>query len=115
MRAFLTQDQPGPGRPAAQVHQVGGFGDPGAVADGAAILDRRIPAVGGVEDFHRIAHAGIHGVAEGEPHPARAARLGEPVGGAGRIAAHQNLLRAGIVGVGPVAAPAATPAPTPAP
>jgi len=100
MRAFLTQDQPGSGRPAAQVHQVGGFGDPGAVTDGAAVLDRRIPAVGGVEDFHRILHAGIHGVAEGEPHPPRAARLGEVVGGAGRIAAHQNLLRAGVVGVG---------------
>ena len=40
------------------VDQRGGLGDPGAVADAAAGLDRRIPAVVGVEEFHRVAHPG---------------------------------------------------------
>ena len=33
MGAFLAQDQPGTGRPGRQVDQVGGFGDPGALAE----------------------------------------------------------------------------------
>ena len=68
--AFLAQDQPGPGGPAAHLDQPGGFGDPGAVTDAAAGIDRRIPAVIGVEDFHRVADSGVDGVAEGEPTPA---------------------------------------------
>jgi hypothetical protein len=49
MRAFLAQDQPGPGKPAAHLDQAGGFGDPDAVTEAAARFDRRIPAVGGVQ------------------------------------------------------------------
>ena len=54
MRPFLAQDQPGPGRPAAHVHQSGGLSDPGALTDAAAGINRRIPTVGGVEDLHRV-------------------------------------------------------------
>jgi hypothetical protein len=38
-----------PVRRFGQIHQFGGFGDPGASAGGAAGIDRRIPAVRGVE------------------------------------------------------------------
>jgi len=92
VRAFLAQDQPGPGRPTARVDEIGGFGDPGAVADAAAGIDRRIPAVGGVQDFDRVADPGVDGVAEGETHPGGAAGVGEGVGGTSGIAAHQNFL-----------------------
>ena len=37
MRAFLAQDEPGPDGPAAQIDQIGGLGDPGTLADAAAI------------------------------------------------------------------------------
>jgi hypothetical protein len=68
----------------------------------AAGIDRRIPAVGGVQHFHRVADPGVDGVAQGEPHPGLAARVGEGVGGTSGIGAHQNLLPAGIVRVRPV-------------
>jgi hypothetical protein len=100
--AFLAQDQPGPGGPGAHLDQPGGFGDPPAVAEVAVGVDCRIPAVVGVEDFHRVAHPGVDGVAEGESHPGLPARGGERVGPTRRIGAHQNLLRARIVRVRPV-------------
>ena len=37
MRAFLAQDEPGPDGPAAQIDQIGDLGDPGTLADAAAI------------------------------------------------------------------------------
>jgi hypothetical protein len=37
MRAYLAQDEPGPDGPAAQIDQIGGLGDPGTLADAAAI------------------------------------------------------------------------------
>jgi hypothetical protein len=92
-----------------------GFGNPGTVTDVAARVDRRIPTAGDVEDFHRILHASVHTVAEGETHPGVTARVGEGVGGTGGIGAHQNLLRTRIVRVRPVGGAAAIPAPTPAP
>ncbi len=49
MRAFFAQDQPGAGRPATEVDQVGGLGDPGPLADPAVGVDRWIPAIGEVE------------------------------------------------------------------
>ena len=112
--AFLAQDQPGPDRPCAHVDQVGGLSDPGAVAEAAAGVDRRIPALALVEDLGGIADPDIDGVAEGEPHPGGATRLGEGVGGAGGIAAHQDLGSVRIGGVGPVVAAAVTPSPSPA-
>ncbi len=88
--AFLAQDQLSD-RPCAHVDQVGGLSDPGALADAVIGLDRRIPALALVEDLGGIADPDIDGVAEGEPHPGGATVLGEGVGGASGIAAHQDL------------------------
>ena len=79
-----------PVRPGGQVDQVGGLGDPGAVADAAVGVDRRIPALAEVEGVHGVLHPPIDGVAEGEPHPGGAAGGGEVVGGPGGVAAHQH-------------------------
>ncbi len=104
MGPLLAQDQPGPGRPRRQVDQVGGLGDPSAVADTTVGVDRRIPALTDVEGVHGVLHPPIHGVAEGEPHPRGAAGVGEVVGGPGGVAAHQHRRLIGVVamiGVGP--------------
>jgi hypothetical protein len=55
---FLAQHQPGPGRPAAHVDQRGGFGDPGALAQAAAGIDGRIPAVADVPSWAKLVHTG---------------------------------------------------------
>ena len=101
MRAFLTQDQPGAGRPGGQVHQGGGLTDPGAVADAAVGLDRRIPVAVG-EYLGGIAHGGVDRTAQREPHVCVAARRGETIGGARGVRADQHLRGLRVIGVGPV-------------
>lgn len=105
MGSFLAQDQPGAGRPAAQVDQSGGLGDPGAVAEPTCGVDRRVPALGEVEGVHGVLHPPIDGVAEGEPHPGSVAGVGEVVSGPGGIAAHQNLRPVGIIATTRVGSP----------
>ncbi len=71
--AVFTQDQPGCGGPSGQGDQVGGFGNPGALADTTVGVDRRVPAIAEVEDG--VLDPSIDGVAEGEPHPSGAGML----------------------------------------
>ena len=85
MGAFLAQDQPGPFRPCRQVHQIGGFGDPRAVADPAVGVYGRIPHRSGGEHLGGVADAGVDRGTEGEPNTGFAAGSGEGVGGAGRV------------------------------
>jgi len=100
VRAFLAQDQPRPGRPAAQRDQVGGFGDPGAVAGldlhaglggaRAAGLIRRCP-----RPLRDRRQRGRH-VEVGEAGPDRELHTlglqvrGELLRGAGGVGAHQH-------------------------
>ena len=97
MRALLAQDQSGPGRPFRQVHQIGGLGHPGAVADAAVGLHRRIPPIGGVEGVDRVADPSVDRAAQREPHRGVAARGGEPMGGAGGVRADQDLWRVRVI------------------
>lgn len=97
VRALLAQDQPGSGRPRGQVDQVGGLGHPGPVADVAGGLDRRVPGITEIEGVHGILHAGIDREAEGESGVVIAAGVGEGMGGTGRVRAHHDLGRLGIV------------------
>jgi hypothetical protein len=102
VRALLTQDQPGTCRPVGQVHQVGGFGDPGALADVAGGVDRRVPGIGGGEYLGGIAQRGIDGAPQGESHVRSAAGRGKTIRGPGRIRADQHLGRIGVSRCGPV-------------
>lgn len=52
------QDQPGGGRPGGQIHQIGGLGHPGALADATVCGDGRIPRVVGVEHLGGLADRG---------------------------------------------------------
>jgi hypothetical protein len=97
MRALLTQNQPGSGRPCGHVDQVGGLGHPGPVADLTGGVDRRVPGVAAVEGVDGVLHAMIDRVTEGESDLVLAAGLGEGVGGPGRVRPHHNLGRLGIV------------------
>ncbi len=99
MGPLFAQQQSGPGRPGGQVDQGGGFGHPRPVTDLSIGVDGGVPAFGEVEGVHGVPDPGVDGKPEGESDPTIAARLGEAMGGPGRVAAHhhrRSAVRAGL-------------------
>jgi hypothetical protein len=94
---FLADDDTHPGRPAAQVHQAGQFGDPGAVTDlVVGVVGRGPPVLRDVgEQVGRVRR-------QGEPDRIRQALAGEPLdqllGAAGAAGADQDLASGALSG-----------------
>jgi hypothetical protein len=60
-----------PGGPVRQLHQIGGLGHPGAVADTAVSIDRRLPTIVGGEHLGGLTRPGIDHGPKKNPTPAR--------------------------------------------
>lgn len=99
MGSFLSEDQPGAGRPRGQVVQAGCLGQPGAVSDPPVSVDGRVllrpPLLVGRgrglgEHVDSRPHGGGDRESEGEAHPGGPTRGVETMRGAGGIGPNQR-------------------------